>query len=363
MTKVLFVVPLHGNGGIVSWAKKMLKTFPNDEFQLIPVSVVRKAKNIQASKLVRIFSGILDVISIKRNLYREVKNNKIAILHLTTSGSLGTYRDRIVGRFCKKHKLKSIIHCHYGSMNKVLAKNNYQRDYLLKTLALFDQIWVLDKYTNDALKEYPSLRDRVIITPNSIDVESSISIAPKDYNNYLFLANIVPTKGIYETIEAVKQVERDIKLYIAGPAIDSVKVEMKNRAGLLWGNKIEYLGQLTNDKALDLMNDIDVLILPTYYSGEAFPISILEAMSRGKLVISCPRAAIPDMLTAIDGTQCGVLVAPKSSEELRDAIVWCQQHSSEADKMCRKAYEKVSNSYKKEVVYGMYRDNYRKLID
>ena len=34
----------------------------------------------------------------------------------------------------------------------------------------------------------------------------------------------------------------------------------------------------------------------------------------------------------------------------------------EADKMCQKAYEKVYNCYRKEVVYKLYRENYRRLL-
>ena len=69
-----------------------------------------------------------------------------------------------------------------------------------------------------------------------------------------------------------------------------------------------------------------MIALPTYYPSEAFPISILEAMSRGKMVISCPRAAIKDMLTAVDGKPCGILVREKSVDDIVDAIKWCQEN-------------------------------------
>ena len=110
------------------------------------------------------------------------------------------------------------------------------------------------------------------------------------------------------------------------------------------------------------MHEVDIVALPTYYPWEAFPISIIEAMSLTKMVISCPRAAIPDMLTDLDGNPCGILVPEKSVDGIVDAIMWCQTHKKEADKMCQKAYEKVYNCYRKEVVYKLYRENYRRLL-
>lgn len=82
----------------------------------------------------------------------------------------------------------------------------------------------------------------------------------------------------------------------------------------------------------------------------------------GKLVISTPRAAIPDMLTATDGSRCGIIVDEQNVEQLTEAINWAYTHNAEADELCKKAYEKVYNSYRTEVVYELYRSLYRKLL-
>ena len=118
---------------------------------------------------------------------------------------------------------------------------------------------------------------------------------------------------------------------------------------------------MPNEQAVEFLKGMDVLVLPTYYESEAFPISILEAMSNGKLVISTPRAAIPDMLTAEDGTRCGILVEEKSVSQLKEAIEWVNAHHDEADSLCRKAYEKAYRSYRTDVVYELYRKYYREL--
>lgn len=85
---------------------------------------------------------------------------------------------------------------------------------------------------------------------------------------------------------------------------------------------------------------MDIIALPTYYSSEAFPISILEAMSNGCLVLSCPRAAIPDMLTSVGGGKCGLLVEEKSADSIVDAILWAQNNTVEADNLRKKRLRK-----------------------
>ena len=85
-------------------------------------------------------------------------------------------------------------------------------------------------------------------------------------------------------------------------------------------------------------------------------------MSCGKLVIATPRAAIADMLTALDGMRCGILVREKSVEDIVKAIEWVIKNKTLADKICMKAYEKVWNSYRTDVVYELYRNNYRDLL-
>ena len=85
-------------------------------------------------------------------------------------------------------------------------------------------------------------------------------------------------------------------------------------------------------------------------------------MSCGKLVIATPRAAISDMLTALDGTHCGILIHEKSVEDIVKAIEWIVENKQLADAMCMKAYKKVWNSYRTDIVYELYRNNYRALL-
>lgn len=361
--KILGLFPLTGNGGIASWTKKFTKSFPDEEHQFTFVNVspfVPRVGGLRETFLFRTISGFSTMFRILRELNDVLKKDRFDILHTTTSGNIGSLRDYRVAKLCKKYGVKSIMHCRYGCITEDIHSNGLVGKLLRKSMNEFDQIWVLDSRSYKTLKGIDYLKDKVYLTPNSIDVTERMDSTPKVYKRVAFIGNLYPTKGLYELVEACTRT--NVRLDIIGPGSDEVVANVKKMAGDKLDKSIFIHGRLQNTEALMFMHDVDIVALPTYYPWEAFPISIIEAMSLTKMVISCPRAAVKDMLTDLNGRPCGILVPPKSADAIVDAINWCQSHPRESDMMCQKAYEKVNTCYRKEVVYDLYRALYAKLV-
>ena len=361
--KIIGLFPLTGNGGIASWTKKFTKTFPDEKYQFSFVNVspsTPRAGGLSETMLVRSLTGFTSMFRILREVKHVLKSDKYDILHTTTSGNIGSLRDYRVAKLCKMFGVKSIMHCRYGCITEDIQSKSIIGWLLRRAMTEFDQIWVLDSRSYNTLKGIEGLKDKVYLTPNSIDVTEEMNPAPKVYSRVAFIGNLYPTKGLYELVEACMRT--DVRLDIIGPGADDVKAQVKKLAGDKLDKTVFIHGKLPNPEAIKFMHDVDIVALPTYYPWEAFPISIIEAMSLTKMVISCPRAAVKDMLTDLDGHPCGMLVPPKSSDAIVEAINWCQTHKEEADMMCQKAYEKVKTCYSKEVVYDLYRSLYRKLV-
>lgn len=355
---------MQGNGGIASWTKKFLKTFPDDEFRIYPISnAPDKDFTLYKNNSDRLYHGAKAMIRCYRDAKKVLKQHpEIQIMHTTTSSGMGSIRDYLLAKLCHKHNVKCIMHCRFGTVKEKYESKDVWGKYFVKAAKEFDQTWVLDNRSATFLKSIPELAGKVFLTPNSIAVPETCNIEHREYIKIGFVGNVVETKGIFELVQAAAESSDDVSLTIAGPGSPSNIEKVKALAGDSFGTRIQYVGKLPNDKAVELIDSLDVIALPTYYSGEAFPISILEAMSHGKLVLSCPRAAIPDMLTALDGSKCGILVAEKSKDEIVQAIAWMTAHQQECDEMCRKAYEKVKAAYRMEVVYDIYRSHYKELV-
>lgn len=363
MINVLLISPGNGNGGIRSWTVKFLDTFPDDNYNLLFEGSFsyRSSKHFE-STFYRIIDGVRDMVSLFFRVRKRLKKHDISIMHTTTSGSFGTLRDYVLMRLCHRYNVKCIMHCRYGCIKEDYEKKSFWGKMLQKTMNEYDQIWVLDSHSADFLKSIDNLKRKVFVTPNSIEVIPREVIEPKTYKSVAFIGNLVPTKGLFELVDASRRLNGAVKLTIAGPGSDDVMQKVKDLSGGLYGDSIIYLGRLDNKDVLPLMEKIDILALPTYYPSEGFPISILEAMSKGKMVISCDRAAILDMLTAVDGSPCGMIVKEKSADAIVDAIKWCQDNKTDADEMCKKAYDKAINCYDTKVVYNLYRSLYNKAL-
>lgn len=360
--KVLLVSPTHNNGGIASWTKKYIKDLPQVEYELFLIASDPKRKPGKISAFQRVWSGITALCRVMGEARCVLAKEKVDILHKTTSGSIGALTDWMIGRYCRKHGAKNILHCHYGCIPEILNGKGFLSWLALKSMRQFDQIWVLDKRTYNYLKQRNDVNAEIILTPNCINVKPNIEIIPKSYANIAFIGNLCETKGVLELIDAIKKIPEEIQLHIVGEGDGLVKQHIMEHAGDLYGNRVKCYGRLPNAEAVEFMKRVDILALPTYYPFEAFPISILEAMSLGKLVISTSRAAIGDMLTTDEGHNCGLFVREKNVDDIATAINWAYHHKHEADNLCQLAYQKVYQSYRTEIIYQLYLDCYRKVV-
>ena len=103
-------------------------------------------------------------------------------------------------------------------------------------------------------------------------------------NSYiLFLARIVPEKGLQYLIDAYKQIDTDIKLVIAGGAshTNDFLETIKKKASE--DNRIIMTGFVQGEELEELFSNCLVYCLPSDVEG--MPISLLEAMSYGNICL------------------------------------------------------------------------------
>ena len=73
MVNILGLFPLTGNGGIASWTKKFLSTFPDDEYKIYPVSSSPKARTGKEGVLERSLSGFTALNRILKEVEQTIK--------------------------------------------------------------------------------------------------------------------------------------------------------------------------------------------------------------------------------------------------------------------------------------------------
>lgn len=147
-----------------------------------------------------------------------------------------------------------------------------------------DEIIVLSKGVQKYFKETYN-RDTVFI-PNGVNkpIIRNSNIIKKKYNldkdNYiLFLARIVPEKGLHYLLEAFKQIDTDKKLVIAGGASHTNDYLSKIKKTANTDSRIIMTGFVQGEELEELYSNCYLYCLPSDIEG--MPLSLLEAMSFG----------------------------------------------------------------------------------
>jgi glycosyltransferase involved in cell wall biosynthesis len=152
---------------------------------------------------------------------------------------------------------------------------------------------------------------------------------------FLLLGSVERRKGQDAFVQALRLLPRELqrraKFQIAGRVMDpefAIKVY-----GLAEGlENLQITGEIEHAGALALLEAADVLVCAS--RDEAMPVTILEAMSLGKAIVSTTAGGVPEY---IRDQENGFLVRPEKAAELAAAIERLLQDPAEARRLGRNA--------------------------
>lgn len=294
---------------------RVYESFDSREIDLINTNL-EKQSNMKKS---------LNTLFIIFKIFLKIFFKQYDTIYFTCSRSLsGSLKDIVLIQLASFKKIKIINHLHGSDFYDFLHSSPifYKKILINSYNKVNTSIVLLDSMKNQ-FKDFPNMNIEVI--PNFYDDNLNVDINEKNLEeiNILYLSNIIKSKGIFELIEAFKNINKtyNIKLNIAGTFVSDENMnqnEVKNRFYELIENEknINYLGLVYGNNKIELLKKSDIFVLPSYYKSEAFPISIIEAMRCGNAIITTNYKYLPDVISEKNG----FLVTTKSIDELAKAI-------------------------------------------
>jgi glycosyltransferase involved in cell wall biosynthesis len=255
---------------------------------------------------------------------------------------------------------KIILHIHGGGFH-----NFYNRSKLLKPIIR----WALE--SSDAViclsemwKKYYSSTfklKRLVIINNVIETPDASRLT-NDKNgslNLLFLGHVTEKKGVFDLLEVLasgrNEFKHKVKVTIGG--IGEVERLEKTISDNHFNGDVSFAGWVNGNRKAELLNSCDVYVLPSYF--EALPMSILEAMSYGKPVISTYVGGIPEIVKP--GFN-GWLFQPGDRQALNNIIMEAMDNKALLRQYGNNSLS-ISKNYTPESVFQSLNDLYREILN
>lgn len=317
--RILMIAPLpppvHGSAMMTQYIKDSYLINKAFDLDWVNLSTSRRMDEIgkkSFSKLFRFTNAYF------KTFWKLITGHFDACYIAITCHGKGFIKDAPFALLCKLFGRKLVIHQHNKGMRKDL--NSSWRVRLLKMVYKNAYVILL------SWRLYPDIeaiveRDQIYICPNGIPIEQSIDIIPSRNNSIphlLFLSNLMPSKGVYVLLDALKILKDNgyqfICNFVGGESKEiSAKTFSDEVSYRRLNGQVYYLGKKYDAEKNEILIKHDIFIFPTYYDNECFPLVLLEAMQAGLPCISTEEGGIADIIN--DGVN-GKIIPTIDSEDL-----------------------------------------------
>lgn len=259
-----------------------------------------------------------------------------------------------------------------------LISDQFPRWFVRSLMPLIDSIADIKMIVTEANKEYyfgknvdigcrddlrivPGVADTNNFNPSAVDAKRQREIQHRfNIDDQLVLttvANLNPTKGIEYVINAIKDIDINIKYLIVGKE-DNEKYS-KSLKELVKQEDLEddvvFTGYI--EGIAEVLSITDIFVLPSL--GEGTPLSLIEAMSMEIPIIATDVGGVEDML---EGGKGGQVIPRKSERAIREALKKYIDDDRLREKHRKNARCIVEARFSIEQLTQLYHDTYQAAI-
>ncbi len=223
------------------------------------------------------------------------------------------------------------------------------------TLMMADGMVFLSHAHYENYRKYSLLKNRfkarAAIIPNAIDAERILTERKPVAESLLtciFVGRFEKRKGIYDLMALAERLQgEEIRFLIVGCGSLKLQKPLTN---------VTIVGKVNNEDLFDYYDKSHVFFIPSY--SEASPITLLEAMARGLVVLA---SDIPGMREKIEPERNGYLFKPGDIEKMRERLLYIKDHPQEMRRIGRNNLEDVKR-FTVENQANQYLEVYRQIL-
>lgn len=273
---------------------------------------------------------------------RLLVSRKISFAHIHSAMKGSFWRKTIFAQTARLFKVPVIMHLHGSEMQ--LFYNNltkYGKWLVRWSLESSERVVVL----SDSWKVFINNiapNANVMTIPNYVrPPERLVYKCQPEKFEVLFLGLIGNRKGIFDVISIWPEILKQIpyaRLLIGGNGEIDRAHDMIKELGI--SESVNLLGWIDGQQKYQLIANSDVFVLPSY--NEGLPMSVLEAMSFSRAVISSNVGGIPEL---IHHNVDGFIINPGDKKNLLDYLSLLATDGMLREQIAAAAREKIESKY------------------
>lgn len=221
---------------------------------------------------------------------------------------------RCLDLISKKLRVFSILH---SELNCVINAGLFNINKIEKVICVSDGV------KQKAIKNKNSIKNKAIVIPNGVYIPEHWKKEKYDFSskkiNLVYFGRITEEKGVFLIPNMLSHcishgVDLDLTIIGDGIALEKLKKTISDKA---LNKYVTYTGHLEQEKAHELLENQDIIILPSYNEGQG--LTYIEGMARGLIPIVSNIKGITD--NVIKDHENGYLCAIGEQKEFSSRII------------------------------------------
>lgn len=225
-------------------------------------------------------------------LWQDIAFGRVVTLYLVCSRSDGGFLRDVPALLASWAGVRVVVHAHGSDIVDLLSSRRLSS--IARALYARCKIIVPSKHLLEPLRNVTTAA--LHLCENYFEgvlAEEAVNPNPlSDTLTLLWNSNVMASKGFFDLAEAVRQVRGEgftVRLISVGRPLGDEEMqasETKSRlAGLSTEGWFEYRGSIEPTAVAALAANADAVCLPSRYSSECQPLSLIQAMCAGKAIV------------------------------------------------------------------------------
>lgn len=222
------------------------------------------------------------------------------------------------GKYCQCALTGCVKNSRAKSLLATIEAYLYRR--ILKSYELVDTFIAPSQFMKNKFVEFGWPAEKIEVLRNFTNLENKNVVKKMHMHNsdndyLLYFGRLSEEKGLDVLLSAMILLPENVKLKIAGtgPLLSCSKLKIKNSK---LNGRVDLLGHIQGKKLGEIIDSAKAIIIPSIWY-ENMPLSMLEAMAAGKVVIASRIGGMPEIIR--DGEN-GFLFEAGNAQELAGKI-------------------------------------------